>query len=126
MFGFISQRKGYGMATETLKRLPDDVVLLIAGGRHPDDNSSFVDNLERLPASLGDRIRFTGYISESQIAEVMSATDVVLAPFIESSGSGSLAMSLACGKPIVASPIEPHLEMDKHEPGVLVFPNTVD
>lgn len=128
VFGFISRRKGYETALAVTRDLPEDMILLIAGSKHPDDESDFVNQLERAVSELKltDRVRFTGYLNDAQVAEVMSATDVILAPFVESSGSGSLAMALACGKPIVASPIEPHLEMDRDMMGVLVFPKTVD
>src|SRR5262249_31002899 len=110
------------------QKLPDDVVLLIAGGQHSDDDSDFVDRLKQdaVDMNLGGRVRFMGYLSEVQVAEVMAATDVILAPFIESSGSGSLALSLACGKPIIASPIQPHLEMTSVLPGLFVLPETSD
>src|SRR5205823_3746406 len=59
--------------------------------------------------------------TNEQVAQAMSAADVVLAPFVESSGSGSLAMALACGKPIVASAIEPHQEMQREQPGLFAL-----
>ena len=51
----------------------------------------------------------------------MSATDLILAPFAESSGSGSLALAMACGKSILASDIEPHREILADTPGALAL-----
>ena len=96
-----------------MRELPCDICLLIAGGKHPDDYGGYVDEIEKQIRAdgLDDRARITGYLSPERVAVVMSATDLVLAPFVESSGSGSLAMAFACGKPILASDIAPHREI---------------
>jgi glycosyltransferase involved in cell wall biosynthesis len=121
LFGFLSRRKGHFLAIQALKSLPENAILLLAGGRHPDDFTSYVADLEALIAreGLSERVRVTGYLSPEQVAQVMSATDLVAAPFVESSGSGSLAMAFACGKPILASNIPPHREMAEETPGAL-------
>jgi|SRR5579862_4443290 len=113
VFGFLARRKGHLLAIEAMSELPNDVVLLLAGGSHPDDRSEYPDAVqtEIEQSGLGDRVRVTGYLSPEQVARVMSATDVALAPFTSSSGSGSLAMAFACGKPILASDIAPHREI---------------
>jgi glycosyltransferase involved in cell wall biosynthesis len=113
VFGFLSRRKGHALAVEAMRILPPNVCLLLAGGRHPDDQTGYVDGIERLirDGNLENRVRITGYLSPEQVAEVMSATDLILAPFTESSGSGSLALAFACGKPILASSISPHAEI---------------
>jgi glycosyltransferase involved in cell wall biosynthesis len=49
----------------------------------------------------------------------MAATDVAIAPFLQSSGSGSLANLLAYGRPIVASGIPPHQEIVRESPACL-------
>lgn len=113
LFGFLSRRKGHVLALDALKRLPDSVTLLFAGGRHPDDRTTYAEDLERRIESDGlrGRARITGYLSPNAVNQVMSATDLVLAPFAESSGSGSLALGFACGRPILGSDIPPHQEM---------------
>jgi glycosyltransferase involved in cell wall biosynthesis len=121
IFGFLSRKKGHLTAIEAMRHLPEEVTLLIAGGRHPSDRSGFPDMLERIAAerSLEGRVRVTGYLAREAVATTMAATDLVLAPFTESSGSGSLAMAFACGKPIVASDIGPHRELVDMQPGVM-------
>src|SRR5205085_11422018 len=57
----------------------------------------------------------------SGVLGVMSATDLILAPFTESSGSGSLAFAMASGKPILASDIEPHREIVGDTTGALAL-----
>ncbi len=113
IFGYISQKKGHLLAIEAVRRLPDDVTLIIAGGRHFDDTTPHTSTLEEaiLKYEMADRVRITGYLPSDRVALVMSATDLALAPFTESSGSGSLALGFACARPILASDIPPHQEI---------------
>jgi glycosyltransferase involved in cell wall biosynthesis len=125
MFGFLSRRKGHLLALEALKLLPTDVMLLIAGGRHPDDRTNYVNDIKQTIQQAGwaDRARITGYLPPQEAASVLSAADLVIAPFLESSGSGSLAYAFACGKPILASDIAAHREILGETPGALaLFP----
>ncbi|NLH99977.1 MAG: glycosyltransferase [Chthonomonadales bacterium] len=125
IYGFLARRKGYGLAIEALSMLPPNVRLILAGGRHPDDRTTYADEIERTVtrAGLADRVTITGYLSDEQSATVMAATDLVLAPFEESSGSGSLAYAFSCGKPVVASAIAPNVEINRVVPGALsLFP----
>jgi glycosyltransferase involved in cell wall biosynthesis len=112
LFGFLSRRKGHSLVLEAVRQIDDSVVVLFAGGRHPDDKTDYVPGLQSAIAlgGLADRVRVTGYLSPDEVARVMSATDLIVAPFTEASGSGSLAMAFACGKPILASDIPPHRE----------------
>jgi glycosyltransferase involved in cell wall biosynthesis len=105
IFGFVVRRKGYEVALDALRRLPEDTALLIAGGCHPGDRSGFVEDVRASVSAQGmsDRVRITDYLTDEQIPLVMAATDVVLAPFTSMSNSGSLLRSIAYGKPIVAS-----------------------
>src|SRR5262249_32917961 len=110
LFGFLSAKKGHRLAIDTLKQLPDDVTLLFAGDRHPDDRTEYVPNLQAYLAAegLAERVRMTGYLPDEVIPIVMAATDVAVAPFVQSSGSASLAHLFAYGRAIVASDIAPH------------------
>jgi glycosyltransferase involved in cell wall biosynthesis len=126
MFGFLSTKKGHRVALEALKGLPDDCVLVFAGERHPDDPSDYVGRLKESIAAYGleRRVLITGYLPEDRIPDVMAAADVALAPFIQSSGSASLAHLLASGLPVVASDIPPHRELLAQSPGSLaLFPD---
>jgi glycosyltransferase involved in cell wall biosynthesis len=113
LFGFLSRRKGHSLAIDAMRKLPENAYLLLAGGRHPDDTTDYVDGLRQHIRDyfLEDRVRITDYLSAEDVAKVMSATDLVIAPFTESSGSASLAHAFAYGKPILASAIPPHAEM---------------
>ncbi len=125
IYGFISRKKGHITALDGLRSLPQDVTLVIAGGKHPDDSTGYVDQVSEGAREHGVRARITGYMPSSDVLTNMAATDLVLAPFTESSGSASLALAFACGKPILASDIEPHGEIAGETPGsMLLFGNS--
>jgi glycosyltransferase involved in cell wall biosynthesis len=54
-------------------------------------------------AGVADRFRITGYLTDEQVPGIFAATDLLLAPFHELSGSASLALGQAYGRPILAS-----------------------
>jgi glycosyltransferase involved in cell wall biosynthesis len=120
IFGFLARRKGYDVALEALARLPDDVVLLAAGGVHEADQTAPDAELRAAAErrGVGNRIRITGYLPEAQVPVVLGATDLFLAPFREVTGSASLALGQAYGCAILASDL-PALR----ESGAAFFPS---
>ena len=123
LFGFLSTKKGHHVALDAIRRLPSDVLLLFAGDQHPDDHTEYVSSLraEIEGSDLSNRVRITGYLAADQIPVIMAATDIAIAPFIQSSGSGSLANLIAYERPIVASDIPPHREIAAEEPACLAL-----
>ncbi len=123
LFGFISKKKGHYDALKAIMSLPKEFVLLIAGDRHPEDRTDFVPNLkeEVKRLKLNERVIFTGFLQESFIPVVMAATDVAIAPYRETSGSGSLANFLAYERPVLASDIPPHKELLSQNPNCLTL-----
>ena len=117
VFGFVVRRKGYEVALQALCELPDDVVLLIAGGCHPDDRTGFFEELE---SRSSERVIVTGYLPDDRIPVVMAATDVIAAPFTEMSNSGSVMRSIAYGKPIVASDLPATREINERLPCLIL------
>ena len=117
IFGFMARKKGHFVALDALNELPEDVTLVIAGGKHPEDTTGYVDEVTARAREQGVRARITGYLPSSDVLVYMAATDLILAPFSDSSGSGSLALAFACGMPILASDIEPHREILLDTPG---------
>jgi len=123
IFGFVVRRKGYEIALEALRHLPDDTVLLIAGGAHPGDRTGFFDELKDRIASegLSRRAVVTDYLPEHRVPVVMAAADVVAAPSIEISSSWSLMHAMAYGKPIVASDLPATREINARLPCLSLF-----
>lgn len=116
IFGFVNARKGYETALGALRILPEDVALVIAGGAMT-DNATDTEYLSMIKKrineeGLGGRVTITGYLDESAVDKVLSATDIALAPFRTSAGSGSLSRCISAHKPIVASDIPAHREIN--------------
>jgi D-inositol-3-phosphate glycosyltransferase len=119
IFGFLARRKGYDLALAALARLPEDVVLLAAGGVHGADTTAPEYKLRALAERFGvaKRFRITGYLAPEQVPVIFAATDLMLAPFHEVSGSASLALGQAYGRPILASDLPP-----LRDSGAALFP----
>ena len=114
ILGFLARRKGYDVALQALRELSADYVLVAAGGEHAADRSGTEAWLraEAERAGVGDRLRITGYLSESGLDHVTRAAELILAPFHEMSGSASLAYALARGKAVVASDLRENRELE--------------
>jgi len=125
VFGFIKQQKGYETVLDAIAGLPDNVVFLIAGGlmsENPDHREYFDKLTGQISArGLSDRVRITGYLRADEIPSVMAATDIALAPFSTISGSGSLSLTIAYHKPIIASDIPVHREINERVPCLELF-----
>jgi glycosyltransferase involved in cell wall biosynthesis len=123
LFGFISRRKGHSTAIDALRRLPNEYRLVIAGGRHPDDRTDYVTSLQRQAeaAELDTRVEFSGYLPLHTAHAMLCGADVVLAPFLESSGSASLSEAMACSAAVLASDIEVNREYLRSVPNCIML-----
>lgn len=122
IFGFVNWRKGHDLVIDALKGL-NDCVFFIAGGAHPNDKSSYFDGLVRQikEMHLEHSVKIFGYLPASEICTIMGATDIVLAPFRDMTGSGSLSTGIAHHKPIIGSDLEPMKELKAHGLGIELF-----
>ncbi len=126
IFGYLARKKGHHVALEALKYLPEDVVLLLAGGKHPDDHTSYVGTIEASieAMDLKDRVLITGYLPREDVPTALAATHVALAPYLQTSGSGSLSQFFSAGRAVIASDIGPHREIAQDQPSCLtLFPS---
>ncbi len=121
VFGYFTPDKGQDVVIRALKYLPRDVRLVLAGGlRRPEDESYYKDCLRLLKTEgLLDRATLTGFLDADFIAPLYKSASVVVAPFRETSGSGSLAQAFAARAAIVASDLPLNQEMLKRVPGCL-------
>lgn len=112
-FGFIVARRGYEILLDAIKFLPEDTILVFAGGPHPLDRTGYYSKLlARIAESpRRNQIHVTGYLPEDEVDLWLSASDVIVAPFRHLSGSASLMRAIAHGKPIVASNLPPLKEL---------------
>jgi glycosyltransferase involved in cell wall biosynthesis len=111
LFGFMSRYKGYNIALEALRQLPEHHHLLILGGPHPlGSDSALEDVLTELARrkALRGRVHLTGFVPTSRLAALRSTVDVCLAPYLTRprlSSSAALSWALASGRPVIASRI---------------------
>jgi len=122
LLGFVYGRKGHRYAVEAVPDLPDDVVMVYAGG--PVAGRSFVYDLALSKArelGLGHRFRITGYLSEDDLETWIAATHLAILPFTDLSASGSLSSWIAAGKPMLVSDLPGFREYERRVPGALRF-----
>jgi glycosyltransferase involved in cell wall biosynthesis len=123
VFGFIRRSKGHDLAIKALARMKHEASLVIAGGVRTRGDLIFLRECLRLADRLGvaGRVRVTGYVPENSITALYRRAVLAVAPFRQSSGSGSLAIGLASGTPTVASDISLNKEILEREPGCLTL-----
>lgn len=102
-FGFVAPYKGLELACEAT-RLADGVVqLVIAGGEHPRHGSGYLAGLR---GRYEGTARFPGFVPEDELAAWFAAADVALLLYPQPhAASGSLALALAYGTPVLLSPM---------------------
>jgi glycosyltransferase involved in cell wall biosynthesis len=123
-FGFIVPRRGYETLLGALSSLPEETLLVFAGGPHPLDRTGYYAKLMSLISEhpLRCRIHVTGYLPEQDVDLWLAASDVVVAPFRYLSGSASLMRVLAHHKPIVASDLPPLRELAEQSGALILVP----
>ena len=122
LLGFVYGRKGHRYAVEAVPYLPDDVVMVYAGG--PVAGRSFAHDLAVAKAKelgLGDRFRITGYLSDEELENWIAATHLAILPFTDLSASGSLSSWISAGKPMLVSDLPGFREYARRVPGALHF-----
>ncbi len=128
VFGFFTREKGQDVAIRaiaSLKAIDVDskVQLILAGGSRRAIDRLYQQHCEELISSLGlkDRIQITGFVPNDQVDEQFQKADLVLVPFRETSGSGSLVQAFARGKPVLASDLPLNREIEERQKGALAF-----
>lgn len=123
IIGFISRRKGYERVLEVMPRLPDDVVLLIAGGSRTAGDRQYEQELRSrvTQTGLSHRVVFTGYLSPSLQKCVLQSSEIILAPFESMAGSGSLSLAIAAGRCILGADISPMHELAEQTGAIALY-----
>jgi glycosyltransferase involved in cell wall biosynthesis len=113
LLGFMTRRKGHRLVLEALGELPADVMAIFAGAPI-EGREARGDELHDYAIELGvaDRVRFTGYVPDEELEQVMAATDIALCPFRDMSASGALSTWISTGRPIVSSDLPAFREYD--------------
>lgn len=123
-FGYIAPPKGHMLALDALARLPEDYVLLIAGGVRLESQRWYLDALRRRIAQLGldGRVRITGYLNEADVARHIAASDLLIFPNTHADFSYSVVTGLAHRTtPALASDVDSHREIAGYCDGLALF-----
>ncbi len=124
LFGYIAPPKGHMLALQALVDLPDDYVLLIAGGVRLESQRWYLDALRRRieQLGLGARVRITGYLSEGDVARHIAASDLLIYPNTHADFSYSVVTGLAYRTtPALASDVDAHREIAGYCDGLALF-----
>lgn len=124
LFGYITPAKGHLIALDSLAHLPEDYVLLIAGGLRRGADRSALDAIEQKidQLRLQPRVRITGYLEEADIAKHIQACQVLIYPYTHVDSSYSVVTGLAYQSvPIIASDVYAHRELASQGAGLALF-----
>lgn len=122
--GRVAPVKGLRLLIEAMTRLVDAVPnldLVIVG----DGSDRAV--IEAAAKPLGDRVRFTGYLSQDEVATEMKACDFFVLPSFAEGVPVVLMEAFASGKPVIATRVAGVAELvEDKENGFLIAPGDVD
>lgn len=118
-FGFIRDYKGLDVLIETIKYLPEDYHLLIAG--EPYGNFDKYDRLIKMHDVEEKITKHVRYISDSEVPLCFSAADLCVLPYRSATQSGIIAIAYHFDLPIVATNVGSLREMiEPNDTGYLV------
>ena len=105
--GRLEPDKGIHKLLEAMENIHDPrIKLLIVGspffGRT--QQSPFLRKLEQQAETLGDRVRFTGYVPNDSMPEYYRLADLVCVPTLVEEAAGLVAVeAMGCGRPVLAT-----------------------
>ena len=121
--GYVRSYKGPDVAIEAMRYLPEQfpAVLTIAGSfwHQYEDLRALVDRHD-----LSERVvMLDRYLSDREMADMIADHHMVLAPYRSASQSGVIPLSLAAGRPVIASRVGGLAEQVPDGAGALVEPD---
>lgn len=84
---------------------PENMLLLLIGGDGPDDISTARLKDLSFQMGIGEKVRFLGSIEHSELVLYYNAADLLVLPSYYESFGLVVLESLACGTPVVATPV---------------------
>jgi glycosyltransferase involved in cell wall biosynthesis len=124
VFGYFSPEKGQDIVIRAWAELGKDAPkLILAGGVRRREDRAYhamcLDAIRRF--GLEERIEVTGYVPSGDVTKLFDTATLVLAPFRETSGSGSLATAIGHRAVILASDLPLNRELESRVPGSIAF-----
>lgn len=120
--GHLIPRKGHALVIEALAGLPDWRLLVVGSG--PDRVA-----LETLARRLGvsDRVRLVGQVPHAELPRYYTAADMLVLASEREGWANVLLESMACGTPVIASPIPGNPEVvQERAAGLVMADRTAD
>jgi teichuronic acid biosynthesis glycosyltransferase TuaC len=118
--GHLIERKAHDLVIGALTELPDYRLLIAGDGP---ERAKLVAQVARL--GLGDRVRFLGSVSHSELREIYAACDALVLASSREGWPNVLLEAMACGTPVVASRAWGNPEVvQRPEAGVLMDERT--
>jgi glycosyltransferase involved in cell wall biosynthesis len=133
-FGLLSPDKGIEYVIDALPKILErhpDTVYVVLGATHPhvkeNEGETYRIMLESRARRLGvdtHMIFHDRFVSQSELADFMSAADIYITPYLkpEQITSGTLAYAVGSGKAVVSTPYRYASELLADDRGVLVPP----
>ncbi len=122
-FGSIRKYKGVSLLVRAFSDLPESVAensrLVIAGEDWGDDSD--LHNLAKLSPYKNQITLFTEFVPDDMIPKYFSAADIVVLPYLRTSGSGVANIAMAYAKPIITSDLETMKELLANYSGAMFF-----
>ena len=98
--GLLIDRKGHHRTIEAMTQLPDFDLVIVGDGPERDRLNALVTQL-----GLGDRVRFMGARPHAELPLWYGAADASVLSSSREGWANVLLESMACGTPVIASPI---------------------
>jgi glycosyltransferase involved in cell wall biosynthesis len=122
VFGFFTPDKGQDLAIQAwalLKKAGVSTKLLLAGGARSSSDLHYLKLCQKLikNLSLENQVFITGFVDSSKVSEIFSQSKLVICPFRDTSGSGSLAQALGHGSAILTSDLKLNKDMNERVSG---------
>lgn len=119
-FGRINKYKGLDVLLESWGMIKDTnpkLKLLVAGNG---DCQEYVGSFNRYKDSMEICNR---WISDEEVAKLLSSVDLIILPYIEASQSGVIPLAFALGKPVVVTNVGGLKEQVPDGCGLIIPPN---
>ena len=123
VFGYFTPEKGQDVVIRAMAHLKTPAQLILAGGIRREADRPYLKHCENLVQELGlsSKVTITGFITFEELDTWVGKASLVLLPFRETSGSGSLADLMTRRAPVLASDLPLNLEIGQRSAGALEY-----
>ena len=123
LLGFVYGRKGHRYAVEAVPFMPDDAIMVYAGGPVAGPYLRLRPGTLRRQRSWGwaTASASPAISSDEELGTWIAATHLAILPFTDLSASGSMSSWISSGKPMLVSDLPGTREYARRVPGALNF-----